>query len=147
MREALSEASLAFEEGEVPVGAVVVKRGQLIAKAHNRCEALGDPTAHAEILAIQKASRKLGSYRLTEAEVFVTVEPCVMCAGALHVARVRRVVYGCSDLKGGGLGSKYQIHLDGKLNHRLVVQGGLMEEDCRGLMQSFFRQRRDRSSD
>jgi tRNA(adenine34) deaminase len=145
MREALSEALRALEEGEVPVGAVVVSQGRLIAKAHNCCEALQDPTAHAEILAIQQASKKLGSYRLVEAEVFVTVEPCIMCAGALVLARVRRLIYGCTDPKGGGLGSLYKMHLDQRLNHRLKVVGGVREGECRELMRSFFRKRRGSS--
>ena len=139
MELALAEGRNAYQEGEVPIGAVVVLGGQVIARAHNRCEALHDPTAHAEILALQGAARKAGSYRLLGAEVFVTVEPCVMCAGALHLARVATVTFGCADPKGGAFGSVYQIHLDGRLNHRLHVWGGVREEECRGLMQSFFR--------
>jgi tRNA(adenine34) deaminase len=143
MREALEQAKRAFSRGEVPVGALVVHQGRLIGSAYNRCEAFQDPTAHAEILAIREASRELGSYRLIDTEFYVTVEPCIMCAGALHLARVSRVIYGCCDPKGGGLGSLYRIHEDDRLNHRLKVRGGILEEECRELMQSFFRQLRD----
>ncbi len=145
MREALSEGLRAFEEGEVPVGAVVVLDGRVIARAHNRCESFQDPTAHAEILAIRDAACNQGSYRLLGAEIFVTVEPCLMCAGALHLARLAQVVYGCGDPKAGALGSQYRIHLDGRLNHRLVVRGGVREQECRELMQSFFQRLRDPS--
>jgi tRNA(adenine34) deaminase len=143
MREALGQAQRAFRQGEVPVGAVVVCRGCVIARAHNLCEALQDPTAHAEILAIRQAARELGSYRLVNTEVYVTVEPCLMCAGALHLARVASVIYGCADPKGGAFGSRYRIHLDGRLNHRLEVRAGVMEDACRRLMQSFFGRLRD----
>ena len=143
MREALEQAKRAFYQGEVPVGVVVVHQGRLISRAYNRCEDLQDPTAHAEILAIRETSKKLRSYRLIDTEFYVTVEPCIMCAGALHLARVARIVYGCSDPKGGGLGSLYRIHRDDRLNHRLEVRAGILEEECRELMQSFFRQLRD----
>ena len=142
MRDALDEARKAFDEGEVPIGAVLVYRNEIIARAHNRCELLDDPTAHAEMLVIKQACRILGNYRLNEADVFVTIEPCVMCAGALHLARVRRVVFGCADIKGGAMGSQYSIHLDERLNHRLIVKRGLLDEDCRRLMQSFFQKLR-----
>ncbi len=146
MQEALRLARAAFHEGEVPVGAVVVKDGVVIGRAHNRCEALGDPTAHAEILAVREAAQQIGTYRLTGAAVYVTVEPCLMCAGALHLARVARVVYGCADPKGGAMGSLYRVHEDGLLNHRLEVSTGVMEEDCRRLIQEFFRRLRRRES-
>jgi tRNA(adenine34) deaminase len=142
MREALEQAREAFGEGEVPVGAVVALGGVVVARAHNRCEAWQDPTAHAEMLALRWAARAIGSYRLVGAALVVTVEPCVMCAGALHLARVARVVYGCEDPKGGALGSRYQIHADGRLNHRLDVIPGVLEDSCRDLMQSFFRRLR-----
>ncbi len=138
MREALGEARQAWRLGEVPVGAVVVLKGEAVAKAHNLCETLQDPTAHAEILAIRRAAVVLGSYRLLGAELFVTVEPCVMCAGGLILARVARVIYGCPDPKGGALGSSYQLHLDHRLNHRLEVKGGVLEGECREIMHSFF---------
>jgi len=138
MMEALGEARRAFRLGEVPVGAVVVLRGAVIARTHNLCETLQDPTAHAEMLAIRRAASVLGSYRLLGADLFVTVEPCLMCAGALHLARVARVVYGCLDPKGGAMGSCYQIHLKERLNHRLEVRGGVLADECRGLMHSFF---------
>lgn len=138
MTEALGEARQALRLGEVPVGAAVVLGGEVIAKAHNLCETLQDPTAHAEMLAIRRAAGVVGSYRLLGAELFVTVEPCVMCAGALHLARVRRVIYGCPDLKGGALGSCYQIHADNRLNHHLEVRKGVLADQCRELMRSFF---------
>jgi tRNA(adenine34) deaminase len=143
MRKALGEAERAFRTGEVPVGAAAVYQGRVIALTHNLCESLKDPTAHAELLAIRQAASELGSYRLLGVDLYVTVEPCVMCTGALHLARIARVIYGCSDPKGGALGSQYCMHLDGRLNHRLEVLQGIEEEACRGLMQNFFRRLRD----
>jgi tRNA(adenine34) deaminase len=144
MRKALQEAVAAFHKGEVPVGAIVVLGGRVLASAHNLCEGLCDPTAHAEILALREACSVVGSYRLEGACVYVTVEPCVMCAGALHAARVDRVVYGCTDPKGGAMGSLYSIHLDGKLNHRVEVSSGVLGGECGRLMRSFFRRLRAR---
>lgn len=138
MTEALGVARQALRLGEVPVGAVVVLKGETVARAHNLCETLQDPTAHAEMLAIRRAAGVVGSYRLLGAELFVTVEPCLMCAGGLILARVARVVYGCPDPKGGALGSCYQLHLDYRLNHRLEVKGRVLEGECRDVMHSFF---------
>lgn len=142
MRMALKEAVAAFRAGEVPVGAVVVAGGRVLCSAHNLCESRCDPTAHAEILALRAACRAIGNYRLTGAWVYVSVEPCVMCAGALHWARVERVVYGCSDPKAGAMGSMYTIHSDGRLNHRLQVRGGVLGEECGRLMRAFFKRLR-----
>ncbi len=144
MRKALQEAVAAFHQGEVPVGAVVVLGGKVLASAHNLCEGLSDPTAHAEMLVLRKACSVAGTYRLSGAWLYATVEPCVMCAGALHLARVDRVVYGCNDPKGGAMGSLYSIHLDGKLNHRIEVSSGVLGEECGHLMQCFFRRLRTR---
>ncbi|HYL57967.1 MAG TPA: tRNA adenosine(34) deaminase TadA [Candidatus Acidoferrales bacterium] len=140
---ALAEARRAASEGEVPVGAVAVLDGTIVASAHNRPIALGDPTAHAEILALRGAASALKAYRLVDLSIFVTLEPCVMCVGAMLNARVARVVYGARDDKAGALGSVYDIGRDGRLNHRFEVVGGVMESECAELMRAFFRERRD----
>jgi len=143
MRMALEEAELAFSRGEVPVGAVLVDaEGQQLARAHNRTVTDRDPTAHAEILALREGAGKIGNYRLTGSSLYVTVEPCCMCAGALVWARVGRLVYGAADPKGGGAGSLYRITEDERLNHRVQTLPGVLEEECRAVMQRFFRERR-----
>ncbi len=140
MASALDEARLAFEaRNEVPVGALVVVEGEVIVRAHNRKETWQDPTAHAEILAMRAAAQQLGRWRLTDATLYVTVEPCMMCAGAAVMARVARVVYGCRDLKAGGCGSVFTIPEERRLNHRPEVIGGVLERDCQALLQEFFR--------
>lgn len=144
MRMALEEAEEAFREGEVPVGAVLVMGGKVLARAHNRCEALLDPTAHAEMLALREACSLLGNYRLVGGRLYVTVEPCVMCSGALHLARLEMVIFGCADPKAGAMGSKYSLHSDGKLNHTLLVRSGVLEGECSLLMSAFFRRLRER---
>jgi tRNA(adenine34) deaminase len=144
MKMALQEAVEALQEGEVPVGAVLVMGGRVLATAHNRCEKLRDPTAHAEMLALREACSRVKNYRLLGGSLYVTVEPCLMCAGALHLARLERVVYGCADPKAGAMGSRYSIHSDGKLNHTLEVRSGVLETECSLLMSSFFRQLRER---
>ena len=142
---ALDEARLAFDaQNEVPVGAVVVVGGQVVAKAHNQKETWKDPTAHAEILAVRDASQLLGRWRLTDAMLYVTVEPCMMCAGAAVMARVARLVYGCRDPKAGGCGSVFTIPQERRLNHRPVVVGGVLERDCQALVQEFFRRLREK---
>ena len=143
MAAALDEARRGAKEGEVPVGAVAVLDGRIVASAHNRPIALADPTAHAEILALRSAASALKSYRLVDLSIFVTLEPCVMCVGAMLNARVARVVYGARDDKAGALGSVYDIGRDGRLNHRFEVVGGVMEAECARLMRAFFRERRD----
>jgi tRNA(adenine34) deaminase len=142
MREALSEAVRAESLGEVPIGAVVVLNGALIGRGHNAPIALYDPTAHAEIQALRAAARQVGNYRLVGATVYVTVEPCLMCMGALLHARVRRVVFGCHDPKGGAAGSLYDLSHDTRLNHQLAVTAGVAEEECRALLQRFFHRKR-----
>ena len=143
MAMALDEARRGAAEGEVPVGAVAVVGGKIVASAHNRPIALADPTAHAEILALRAAAAALGTYRLVELSIFVTLEPCVMCVGAMLNARVAKIVYGARDDKAGALGSVYDIGRDGRLNHRFEVVGGMMESECAELMRAFFRARRE----
>ena len=143
MGMALREAERAYEEEEVPVGAVIVDgAGKVIARAHNRTISDNDPTAHAEMLAIREAAAKAGNYRLTGATLYVTVEPCCMCAGAVVWARLARLVYGTPDPKGGAAGSLYRVPEDERLNHRAEVIAGVREAECRELMQRFFRHRR-----
>ncbi len=142
MTEALVEAKHAFDIGEVPIGAVIVKDGEIIARAHNLTETENDPTAHAETLAIREASSKLGSARLSGCQMYVTVEPCSMCAGALVWARVEKLYIGTMDRKAGACGSVFDIVDSPKLNHRLEVETGIMEDECKELMQKFFRQLR-----
>jgi tRNA(adenine34) deaminase len=142
MANAVAEARRAGAENEVPIGAVAVADGQIVGAGHNRPIALGDPTAHAEILAIRGAASTLKTYRLTEVSIYVTLEPCVMCTGAMLNARIARVVYGARDDKAGALGSVYDIGRDGRLNHRFEVIGGVMESECAELMREFFRARR-----
>jgi haloalkane dehalogenase/tRNA(adenine34) deaminase len=145
MRSALAEARKAAREGEVPVGAVVVREGQILARAHNRPIHLSDPAAHAEILALRRAARKLGNYRLGGCSLYVTIEPCAMCAGAAVHARVKRVVFGAPDSKAGAAGSALQILRHPKLNHRVEVSGGVMERECGDLLRDFFRPRRSKT--
>lgn len=138
----LSEALAAFEEDEVPVGAIIVSpQEELIAKGHNQTIRLNSPIAHAEILAIQGAAKVLDNYRLTGCTLYVTKEPCIMCAGALIEARIQRVVFGCYDSKRGALGSISHVNMLPS-NHRFEVTGGVLEMPCRGLLQKFFRIRR-----
>lgn len=142
MREALREAEKAFRKGEVPVGAVLVIDGKIIAKAHNQKESTFDPTAHAEILAIRQASRAINAWRLSEAILYITKEPCVMCSGAIVQARIKRVVYGCDDPKGGGAVSLYRILQDSRLNHWVEIKSGILEDECRKILQKFFKELR-----
>ena len=142
MREAIAEASHGGSKDEVPVGAVVVLDGKIVGRGHNQPIASKDPTAHAEILAIREAARTVGAYRLPGAILYVTLEPCVMCVGAMLNARVAKIVYGARDDKAGALGSVYDIGRDGRLNHRIEVYGGLMEPECAALLRDFFRSRR-----
>lgn len=142
MRLALEEARRTGEAGEVPVGAVLVEAGTVLAKARNRTIALHDPTAHAEILALRAAGERVGNYRFPAATLYVTLEPCVMCAGALVHARIARLVYGAADPKGGGVESLYQLLKDRRLNHQVEVIVGLLQKECRALLQEFFVARR-----
>lgn len=159
MRMALDEARLAADEGEVPIGAVVVLRGprswdahtpyerggcepQVIARGHNRREQDQDPSAHAEFLALRQAAGELGRWRLVGCTVYVTVEPCLMCAGLMVNARVDRCVYGAPDAKGGALGTLYDVSHDDRLNHELAVTPGVLQDECAEVMRTFFRERR-----
>lgn len=142
MELALDEARAAPGHGDVPVGAAVVLNGEVLARRHNERERTGDPTAHAEILALRDAAARAGSWRLAGAVVAVTLEPCPMCAGALVQARVARVVYGATDPKAGALGSLYNLGADPRLNHEFEVVGGLMADECGALLSDFFAARR-----
>jgi len=142
MRVALRQAQMAFEQGEVPIGAVIVHNGQVIAVAHNEREQLNDPTAHAEVLVIQRAAKVLESWRLTDATLYVTLEPCPMCAGAIMQSRIKQLVYGAMDLKGGATGSVMNV-LDYTLwNHRVDVVAGVLEEECKEILKLFFKRLR-----
>ena len=144
MLEALKEAQAAADEGEVPVGAVIVHSGRVIARAHNQRETLRDPTAHAEMIAIAQASAALDNWRLLDADIYVTLEPCAMCAGALVLARVRRLFYGAPDPKAGACGTVMNVPATEKLNHSIEVHAGLLAEPCGQVLSDFFRQRRER---
>jgi tRNA(adenine34) deaminase len=145
MQAALRQAALAAAEGEVPVGAVVVRGGRVIARAHNRPIHLSDPTAHAEVLVLRRAARKLGNYRLAGCSLYVTIEPCAMCASAMIHARIERLVFGAHDAKAGAAGSALQVLNHPKLNHRVEVASGILEGECRGLLSGFFRARRNKN--
>jgi len=147
MRMALDAAQVAEENGDVPIGAVIVHEGRVIARAYNEREQLKDPTAHAEIIALTQAAAALGMWRLHGCTMYVTLEPCPMCAGALVMARLDRLVYGCTDPKAGACGSLYDICRDGRLNHRLQVTPGVLAADCAAMLQAFFRQRRPGNGD
>jgi tRNA(adenine34) deaminase len=142
MREALREAEKAAEEDEVPVGCVVVRQGRVIGRAHNQRERLKDPTAHAEMLALTQAAASVGDWRLEDAAMYVTLEPCPMCAGALVLARVQRLVFGAEDPKAGACGTLYDIVRDPRLNHRMEVVSGILAAECSGLLKAFFARRR-----
>ena len=142
MELALAEARAAPGHGDVPVGAAVALDGAVLARRHNERERTGDPTAHAEILALRDAAARAGSWRLAGAVVAVTLEPCPMCAGALVQARVARVLYGATDPKAGALGSLYNLGADPRLNHEFEVTGGLMADKCGALLSDFFAARR-----
>ncbi len=142
MSEALKEARKAPAEDEVPVGAVIVHKGRIISRAHNQVERLKDPTAHAEMLALTSATNYLGSKWLSGASLYVTIEPCSMCAGALVLARLKKVYFGACDPKTGACGSVLNIVRNKKLNHHLEVKGGLLKEECGSLLKDFFRRKR-----
>src|SRR5438874_13592264 len=142
MAEALLEARAAAGEGEVPIGSVVVAEGRIVGRGRNAREARSDPTAHAEVLALQEAARALGRWRLSGATVYATLEPCPMCAGALVNARVDRLVYAVPDPKAGAAGTLFDVLRDPRLNHRVEVASGVMAAECGELLSSFFRSRR-----
>ncbi len=142
MRMAIDQAYIAEENGDVPIGAVIVHENRVIARAHNQRQLLNDPTAHAEMIALTQASEAVGNWRLHGCTIYVTLEPCPMCAGALVLARVDRLVFGTDDPKAGACGSLYNIVQDGRLNHRLEMVSGVLQEDCRFQLQAFFQRRR-----
>jgi tRNA(adenine34) deaminase len=146
MKEALREAQKAYEKDEVPIGAVAVYKNQIIGRGHNQTELLKDPTAHAEILAITAAANALSSWRLNDVQMFVTVEPCIMCSGALVLARVKRIIFGARDEKFGGCGSIFNIVEEEKLNHKIKVTAGVMDKEAAALMKSFFAKKRKNAS-
>jgi tRNA(adenine34) deaminase len=143
MRQALAAAGEARERGEVPVGTCIVRDETILAVAGNRTRTEQDPTAHAEIIALREAARKANNYRITDAVVYSTIEPCVMCAGALIQARVRRLVYGALDERAGAVESRFRVCDTDFLNHRIEITAGVLEKECREIMQEFFRERRE----
>ena len=146
MKIAIEQAKIAEENGDVPIGAVIVYQNQIIGKAYNQREQLQDPTAHAEIIALTQAAAFMENWHLNGCTMYVTLEPCPMCAGALVLARIDKLVYGCDDPKTGAVKSLYNIVQDERLNHRLEVFSGVLEKECRELLQNFFQQRRSDNS-
>ncbi len=142
MEFALDEARRALAEGEVPVGTVIARGDEILAAAHNAPIARKDPSAHAEVLAIRRAAEAAGNYRLTGTTLYVTLEPCIMCAGAIIAARIERVVFGAPDPKNGGVVSRYRLFEDGRLNHRVSFTGGVLKEPCAEILSGFFRGKR-----
>ncbi|MCD4831355.1 MAG: tRNA adenosine(34) deaminase TadA [Anaerohalosphaeraceae bacterium] len=142
MQAALIQAQIAEENGDVPVGAVIVCENKIIAKGYNQRQQLNDPTAHAEIIALTAAAESIGNWRLEGCSIYVTLEPCCMCAGALLLGRVERLIYGCDDPKAGACGSLYNIVQDERLNHRIEITKGILETECSGLLTDFFARRR-----
>lgn len=147
MKKALRQARVAARKGEVPVGAIVVKGVVVIARAHNLRESRRDPTAHAELIVLQRAAKKLGGWRLTGCTLYVTLEPCPMCAGAAIVSRLEAVVYGASDPKAGCCGTLYDLPEDARFNHRCGITGGVLAEECAQLLSDFFKDRRNVQKD
>ena len=144
MREAIALARRAFARGEVPVGAMVIRGDEVLGRGSNRREATSDPTHHAEIEAIRRAARKLGTWRLDDCSLYVTLEPCPMCAGACVNARIRKIVYGCEDPKAGYVRSLGTVASDPRLNHRCQIVGGVLAEECGAILKEFFRGKRDK---
>lgn len=147
MREALKEAQKSLDKEEIPIGCVIVKDGQIIGRGHNAREELNQAIMHAEIMAINQANAAVGNWRLLDSTLFVTIEPCVMCSGAIGLARIPQVIYGAANQKFGGAGSLYDILTDERLNHRVELETGLLEEECAQIMQDFFRQSRERKKE
>ena len=146
MQEALNEAGKAFAEDEVPVGAVIVYKGKIIARGHNQVERLKDPTAHAEMLTLTSATNYLGNKWLSEASIYVTIEPCSMCMGALVLARIRNLYFGAKDPKTGACGSVVNIANHKKLNHRIKFKSGILKEECSSLLKEFFKKKRTKQT-
>jgi len=144
MQKAIAEAGKAQAKDEVPIGCIIVRAGKVIARGHNLRESAQDPSAHAELIAIRKAARKLGSWRLLETTLYVTLEPCLMCMGAIILARIPTVVFGCFDPKGGAAGSLYDLSNDSRLNHRVEIFPSVLENECSSLLSVFFSTLRQR---
>jgi tRNA(adenine34) deaminase len=142
MSEALKEAQKAFDDDEVPVGAVIVHQRKIVARAHNQIKRLKDPTAHAEMIAITQASSSLSNERLINCSIYVTIESCAMCTGALVLARIKRLIYGAADPKAGACGSVFNIAASNRLNHRIKLTNGILAAECGGLLKEFFRKKR-----
>jgi tRNA(adenine34) deaminase len=147
MREALAQARLAWEKGEVPVGAVVVKDGAIVGRGYNQPISSFDPSAHAEVMALRDAAKNIGNYRLVDSTLYVTFEPCAMCAGAIFHARVKRVVYGAAEYKTGAAGSIVNLFAEPKLNFHAEIEGGVLAEECGKLVSDFFAERRRQNKD
>lgn len=147
MTEALKEAQKSLNKAEIPIGCVIVKDGQIIGRGHNAREELNQAIMHAEIMAINEANATEGNWRLLDSTLFVTIEPCVMCSGAIGLARIPQVIYGAANAKFGGAGSLYDILTDERLNHRVEVETGILAEECASIMQTFFRQNRERQKE
>lgn len=147
MKNALKEAKKAYDKLEVPVGAIIVKDGKVIARAHNLKETKYDTTKHAEILAIQKASKKLKSWRLLDCEMYVTLEPCTMCAGAIINSRIKKVYIGTSDKKTGAVGSVFNLFSDYVFNHKVEYENGILQEECEDILKQFFKELRKTKKD
>ena len=145
MNIALQEAVVGYKQGEVPIGAVLVQKGQILAQAHNAPIASNDPSAHAEMLVIRRACEKTGNYRLSGAELFVTLEPCLMCAGAILQARLARVIFGARDPKAGAVASLYRVLNDNRLNHQVDVTEGILQAECGEILSRFFKEKRIRA--
>jgi tRNA(adenine34) deaminase len=145
MRRAISEADKAKAKAEVPIGCVIVQDGRIIARAHNLRESSQDPAGHAELLAIRKAARKLGSWRLLNTTLYVTLEPCVMCMGAIILARIPKAVFGCYDPKGGAAGSLFDLSSDFRLNHQVELVPKILEKECAAMLSNFFAELRKRN--
>src|SRR5947208_16943875 len=143
MREALRQAQKAYAADEIPIGAVVMREGKIIARAHNQVELLKDATAHAEMLALTAAEEAVGDWRLTDCDLYVTKEPCAMCAGAVVHTRVRRVIFGCADPAAGAAGSVINLLQTPTFNHHCEIVSGILQDECAAILQNFFRQRRD----
>ena len=144
MRKALKEAEKALAIDEVPIGCVIVLNNKIIVRAHNVKETTNNPCGHAEILAIQKASKKLNNWRLEECDIYVTIEPCIMCAGALIQSRMHSVFYGSKDFKGGAFGSSINVLEAQNINHKPIVEGGILEEECSSIITNYFKQKRNK---
>ena len=147
MHQALAEADIAESLGEVPIGAVIVLDGQIIGRGHNLRETSQDPTTHAEVIAIRQAAKQLGSWRLLDCTLYVTLEPCVMCMGAIILARIPQLVFGCRDPKAGAVGSIYNFSEDERFNHQVKVREGVLQQECSAQLSHFFRQLREQKKE